>query len=445
MTASLLYIEFAFFILLCVVALYNLRVKPASGLTWRLQPSVLFIIVFGLYTSAMPLSRLMGQSELSDNDLEFMLAHVLAAFGLVAGSYFGGHQTRLYTKIEIHSRREVKIMLAVLTVAVGVLFTWRTLYFVGFDPRNLLERYRFEQEFLESNLGVSDKLLVHMVASVCTFGLIFWDERKDRIYRAIIYATLALVAVVLLLRGNRNPFILLTFPALGVVMQNRPLMLKQGFVLFLVGYAFFQTIAIVRNVGVINREDVDFHLEYYDPLRSELGTSYKVWTAAQTTPFFNERRWGATIFADSIVNQVPATFWPDRPMTAAAKLSFYYYERAGEEVFGLGYSPVLEAYLNFGIYGLFPWFTLFMLALVRFERFLEGRGIFGLCAWAALLPIVINIQRIDAAVALKLYTSFILVFLLLQFFFCALAGSRHVRRAVLLSGTARKAVFRSKF
>jgi oligosaccharide repeat unit polymerase len=440
----LLSIEFAFLLSFCGIALYFLRDGPSGHRIWRLKPSVLFIFGFGIYSSAMPLSRLLGLSAPGENDLEFMLAHLLAAAGILMGSYFSNYRFARPVEFRIQAGLKAKVTLAVLTVALGMVLVGRTLYFVGFKPANLLERYRFEQTLSESEGTTGDKIILFVVSAVCTFGLVFWQKRKDRTYRAITFATLAIVAIVLLIRGNRNPFMLLMFPALGVVMQNRPLKLKWGFVLFLAIYASFQSIAIVRNVGLINRSDIDLQMDYYDPLRSELGTSYNVWTAARTTPFFHERCWGATIFADSIVNLVPATFWPDRPLTAAAKLSVYYYESAGEEVFGLGYSPVLEAYLNFGIYGLFPWFTLLMLALVRLERFLERGGIFGICAWAALLPIVINMQRIDAAVVLKLYSTFLLFFLLLYFFFCAFPRSRTGLRAVRTSGTALLAVSRSK-
>lgn len=424
MNQVLLYLEFGVFVFLCGLALYFRREGPSGRRIWRLKPSLLFIVAFGLYSSAMPVSRLLGLSLVSENDFQFMLAHLLAAGGIVLGSYFGLRRSTPPLEMQIQALSEVKRTLAVLTVAAGLVLIWRTLYFVGFNPANLLERYRFEQDFFESGALVWDKLLVHIVASVCTFGLIFWDQRRDRLYRFVTFSTLGVVAVILLLRGNRNPFILLALPAIGVLLRHRRLALGWGLVVVFAVYCAFQTIAIVRNVGVRNRAEADVQVAYYDPLRSELGTSYNVWMAARTTPFFDQRRWGATFFVNSLVNLVPASIWPNRPPTAAAELSFYYYEKSGDEVFGLGYSPVLEAYVNFGIVGILPWFGLLILALVQLEKFLEEKGGWGICCWAALLPIAVNAQRIDAAVAAKLYLIFVALFLGLHWCFISLPGSR---------------------
>ena len=433
MNEILLHSLYIMFVIVCSVGLLCCREGPPGRRFWRFTPSVLFLASFVLYTSAMPVSRILHLSAPEAIDTEFMAVHLLAAVGLVCAYSLHRSFKPLPPVLPLMPASRKSTIMAVLVLIAMGLFLWRTLHFVGYSVVNLFERYRFEQDAFASDASTWDKIVVHFVSSAAAFALLLFGRRvKSDWQKRVTLAALVVVAVLLLIRGSRNPFLLAFLPSIGILYRHRAFPLGRALLVVLFAYASFQTIAIVRNVGLLNRMDAEIQVSFYDPIRSELGTSYNVWSAAKTTPFFDERHWGKTFFWTSIANMVPSPIWPGRPVTIATDLSFYYFERGGSEteVFGLGFSPVLEALLNFGIMGIAPWFFALGLGLRKIESWLEELGGWAICAWAALLPIAINVQRIDAAIAVKLYLIFIAFFVAFHFMFgdISTATGRQVTR-----------------
>jgi hypothetical protein len=112
---------------------------------------------------------------------------------------------------------------------------------------------------------------------------------------------------------------------------------------------------------------------------------------------------------------VPRAWWPNRPDNPAIAFSRLYFN-TNELTEGLGFSPVLEAYLNFGEFGIIVVFALFTVAITILfdQKKLSLRGIL-LAAFA--LPIMINWNRIDTSTAFKMYSGYIFMAYLLPAIF----------------------------
>jgi hypothetical protein len=137
------------------------------------------------------------------------------------------------------------------------------------------------------------------------------------------------------------------------------------------------------------------HTEFGAPLTT-LGDVMSV------VPVYAEPRLGATYLAAPGL-LVPSAIWPSRPLGAGEWYAATFYADVRARGGAFAFSPVAEAYLNFGPAGVVVIFALAGIVLARLER----RAVthlwtaWGIAGYAVVAPWVLMSPRLDAATALK--------------------------------------------
>jgi hypothetical protein len=222
--------------------------------------------------------------------------------------------------------------------------------------------------------------------------------------------------------GNRNIAI---FILLGMVFcryHGRPQ--SAIFLLIILSGAIFSAAisAVAREYGIVNillGNSTDF--EFTEALRyakryneGEFGTMFRVSRYIGEVESFSYYFPGFSYIFSPIINMIPSAIFPGRPDTIATVFSYAY---AGAErteiIVGLGFSPLAEAKINFGMMIGFPiFFSGVFIAFLSKLSFGPSRDkaivrFFVIAVVAASL----NYFRIDFA----LYVKFILITLIISF------------------------------
>ena len=107
-------------------------------------------------------------------------------------------------------------------------------------------------------------------------------------------------------------------------------------------------------------------------------------------------------YAEAVPNVLPRSLYPgEKPATLNESLASNIGSAdANGSISGWGYSPVAEAYINFGLAGIPLVFAAFSLAFGMMSR-LRGLGPFGLVLCAAITPEMLNLNRINMSHAFQ--------------------------------------------
>jgi hypothetical protein len=170
----------------------------------------------------------------------------------------------------------------------------------------------------------------------------------------------------------------------------------------------FYMLGVVRNIGFSNasREDIVNAAATIDPLYGEFGTSYSVFGRALDLGISDDFLFGESYTVGPVLNLVPHALWSNRPDNLAIAFSKRYFN-TDHLTEGLGFSPVLEAYLNFGRFGIVLVFAVFYTIITQlYDRHQSGR-MRSVMLMAFALPVIINWNRIDISTAFKMYSGFI--------------------------------------
>jgi hypothetical protein len=144
-------------------------------------------------------------------------------------------------------------------------------------------------------------------------------------------------------------------------------------------------------------------------------------------------------YLDAIGVTVPRFIWPDRPMAAGEWYAAHFYPERWETGGAYGFSPVAEAYWNFGIFGVLLIPFVFGVALRWWEdqRMVTRRQPnLGTLAYVLAIPWLAFSWRLDAASVVKNYLVLTLIPALALLAAATVArgvASMH-RQAIRLSG-----------
>ncbi|SHF72125.1 oligosaccharide repeat unit polymerase [Caldanaerobius fijiensis DSM 17918] len=120
-------------------------------------------------------------------------------------------------------------------------------------------------------------------------------------------------------------------------------------------------------------------------------------------------------YVNSIANILPRSLYPGpKPPTIAQDFALFIHNSYMSNfpfVIGWGYSPVAEAYNNFGLFGIFIIFIIYGLIL-SFIRVFKRKGLFGILIYSMILPELMNFNRIDfSSILQELFFNIIGVFI----------------------------------
>jgi oligosaccharide repeat unit polymerase len=158
-------------------------------------------------------------------------------------------------------------------------------------------------------------------------------------------------------------------------------------------------------------------MDRVNPASYEFGSSYLTLVdIVGRVSESDDLRLGST-YLSAIGVLVPRALWPDRPKSLPEWYVTTHYQSLARAGGGLAFSPVAEAYMNFGLGGVLAVFVFVGIAAVRFESFLASqlpRDRTWVLGYALLAPWLVLFYRLDFGSFLKLgilYTLLLFLFL----------------------------------
>jgi oligosaccharide repeat unit polymerase len=416
-----------------VVALFagvSLVVRSVDA-SWRrlYHPWVIIGGLYLLYTLT-PLSSPVIREEQQNTLESFLLVQLLGLLGLAAGSLavYGLWPDRNRGRGHVTFRVDNETALSLTTLTFLGLWLVTFQIYEGGVLRVITSGYLIGQETSGGDVMLYALTTYPLLALI----VISYFVRGPTWEIAIAGGTFA---VLNLLGGHRN----LTMMEIGALLAVHSLRAKRpSYALIFLGgiggFAFLMIVGIYRNLGadglpiflnILERDG----LRIFDPSSQELGTSFNVYRISHETLGRGfEDWWPGESYVRAFLSTIPRQLWPDRPIAIADYFSKLY---AGTGL-GLGFSFNLEAYLNFGVPGVFlVMFALGFFATTVFVRQCSQRlTMFGLSFYASVVFISFNLNRIDFQTVFKMSML--------------LAGSQYIVLRAFTTTTARKASLSSR-
>lgn len=231
----------------------------------------------------------------------------------------------------------------------------------------------------------------------------------------IIFLTLIpflLVLILYLARGDRNPILLFLAPLIASLIKIEKIKIKRLLQLSIIAFSMVQIVEIVRSLGVtlflkLLFDDYTYEIgnqiqnilvgggEFISSIRSfhiYLANNYEFNNYINDFP-------GHSIIFGPILNFFKTLKIVDNYTTIAGEFAVLY-----GKSWGLGFSHQLESFINFGLLGpLFYYIPLGILLTWIGRISALNKSVFWRSIYYLLIPILINMQRIDLAVLSKLY------------------------------------------
>jgi hypothetical protein len=394
-------------VLTTIVSVHLCAISRNDGRRLELTPSLVLAISYGLYTSALPISRLILRTPATPADRAFIAPHLLGAIGIMIGLLPMRRRESgapPFAQLDDLASR-LRPLPVILAISAGILWQLYVLLAqVRGQVAGLLSAYAVGDDYNPGGF-LGTLVVVTSNIAIATIVVAFPTLRRPgALRRIVIFATFCLAGL-FVVRGHRNLLGMLVLPLLALYMIGRPIPARRLVAGVLGGYVFLYAVGVVRNFGLAKIANLSGAVDVrqaFDPLAGEFGTSYSVFTRWRASPIQRDAELGATYTRDVVLNIVPHQIWPDRPPTASIAFSMDYY-RTRNLTLGLGYSPVIEAIANFGIWGILPVFAVFAMLVRRIENAAQSGGFAALLAYAYLIPAVVNWNRIDMATNVKMF------------------------------------------
>ena len=407
-----------YLVLLTLFLVVGIRLCKTRGKTWshyEFSPRLILVISYYMYSSAMPISRLLFDSTPTIYDTEYMIACTLGALGILIGFLcFQKYNARTAGNKDSEQGSQIfrpMVSIIIMSAAVGIVL-FGGMRALGWDLSALLSPRGYESSL---QAGTQEQTLfgqILWVLAVSSTVAVFIGVYKTRENKLIILTLLAagLFSIFYLLRGERLFVGMMILPLTCVYFFSRSVNIEKMLLVCLCGFALLYIVGLARNVGFALLADMTAEIQMFDPLTQEFGAPYRVftiWKEVGDNPLLLGK--GYTI--DVISNIMPKFFWPSRPDTAAVLLSMDYYgvSNVSELSSAWGFSPLVEALINFGRLGIVPVFALSSFLIALLESWFKRQGAWGVSCYAFMIPIVINWNRMDMAITLKMFVIYIVV------------------------------------
>ncbi len=403
----------------------NLVTHRGTGL--QLNPPTILIGSYFLYSTSLPVSRLFFGSSSSEFDLVSLKLHLFGFLGIALGAIASVVVTRRMEKNSIGGKSitapqfsgsislRTGLFGALLLLLAGRYF-WMAMESLNFSIANVLQPYGFEGLEGGGTTDLSNIFVYFGLYSALVFG-VTWDRHIRQLPKSLSVAIYMLVIILMtfwILRGSRNMVTILGLPVIAAIYNNKRLsVIKTIAVGFAISILFYM-LAGVRNIGLSNASRGDFveAVKMIDPMNGEFGTSYGVLDHALGFSDSENLLLGKSYTVDLALNMVPRSWWPNRPDNLAVAFSKRYFN-TDLLTEGLGFTPVLEAYLNFGQFGIIVMFAMFFGIVTILEDRRQLSDIRGIMLMAFALPMLVNWNRIDMSTAFKMYSGYIAMAFLL--------------------------------
>ena len=325
---------------------YNLII--IKELSFKINLQFLFLFAFTLYSIPIEFSKIFYNSIWTEFDLYFLFLNIIALLG-----FTNIYKNRKYINSNpINFNYNNKSFLILFSLLIFSFFIFRSMYYLNFSFANIFKAYLIEGDKFEDEKSTLDVIILFITCSTSFFYNAIIDSMNFKKFTSFIYKLpIIIIFLFLFARGGRNPVLFFIFPIILFYYINYKIHLKYVLFLIIFLFPFTHFIAVVRNYGI---EQIASYSDWganYDPINAEFGTPYRVLQF-----YFNSNNhilyFGKSIFLDPLINLVPIELWPNRPLTIATQFTLDN-TKMDDKAWGLGFSPILEALMNFGIIGVF--------------------------------------------------------------------------------------------
>lgn len=268
----------------------------------------------------------------------------------------------------------------------------------------------FTQVYGEFNADGINSFTV-IIPLLCSSFVLFFNspflEYSDS-YKKIVLVFSIILIVIFLFGGNRNLGMMIAISLMWSKFFRKKFNFFKLIPILFIGLILTSVTAIGRQYGLINyisgnvTVPYDIVIEYVLSVSNgEFGTMARVMDFNREFKFHLNTFPGYSYFVDPLVTLIPTVLWESRPHTVAVEFTKQYWGSLGEGTEGLGFSPILEAKLNFSF--LWPLIFMHISSVLKFLELyisLKSKNIY-YYLFGSISAVSLNFFRIDFAITFK--------------------------------------------
>ncbi|MCZ8230043.1 O-antigen polymerase [Flavobacterium sp.] len=371
-------------------------------------------IGFFLYSFLYLLEKTL-KSQFTDNVKLFSLDVSIAILAFLLGNFFTqifirnklttfnyfdlGSDDKLFNKKKITNKN---VIVAVLILAF-LLQIYMNMIFGGWATYFTQVYGEFKAEGINS--------FTVIIPLLCSSFVLFFNspflEYSD-FYKKIVLVFSLILIIIFLFGGNRNLGMMIAISLLWSKFFRKKFNFFKLIPILFIGLIVTSITAIGRQYGLINylvgsvSVPYDVVIEYVLSVSNgEFGTMARVMDFNREFNFHLNTFPGYSYFVDPIVTLIPTVLWENRPHTVAVEFTKQYWGSLGEGTEGLGFSPILEAKLNFSFF--WPLIFMYISSVLKFLELyvsLKSKNIY-YYLFGSISAVSLNFFRIDFAITFK--------------------------------------------
>lgn len=405
--------------LLVLLILFWFRVYNRQAFSGKVKLDMSLFIGIGwlLYSFFYLLEKILRE-EVLDSDVEFATDCVIAIGLLTLGSLVC-HILFVYRykvnikPVIINEKRNINFFSAFLVSAI-VLLCLNIYIKMVFGGWNIYFTQVYG-EYLSDGLNSLTVLIPLLCVSyILVFNSTIVFNYGGMTKRLILFFSIVLI-VIFLMGGNRNLAMMMLISLFWAKFYKRDVNIYLLFPVIVLGMFAAAVNAVARNYGLLNVLSGSVSVDKNDVQRFALAVSEgEFGTMARVSQYFNEfefhypLRFGYSYLVEPLVNLIPSSLFPSRPTTVAVEFTKQYWGGLDQGTIGLGFSPLIEAKINFYNFWGIVFFSMgFILKFLKLYTKSLKREITDYLLFGSLCAISLNFFRIDFAITLKF---FVLVF-----------------------------------
>jgi hypothetical protein len=398
----------AIFVVSCLAGLYAVKERYVGYNCF----TAIFVAFFTAYGLVVPVADVLGLESLTQYypsphaTGRYLLHFGLAVVGLAAG--LGATWLVLPRKsyaVAPHAARGADtrpLFVAALALAVlASLFELINLQRIGGLPAVGFGKIAYQTKVDALTFTLPSYIVGNVAVAAMSLHVVSeWDRARNAVRARITLFILVLMpalvlAIVLTRRSELVAWILIVF--VGATWTRNIRRVGAGLAaVIVVGYLVAPVLAVRYGYTPLERAWWNEFARRINPATDEFATPFGAYNEYTTKVPDEPLRWGCT-YLDGFATAVPSTLWTgEKPKQIDMEVrdrAFPAYARAG----GLqspGFSPLLEALINFGTWGVAPTFVVFGLLLGAFELLRARlRPVVMPMAYLSFLPIAQTFHR----------------------------------------------------
>lgn len=337
------------------------------------------------------------------NNIQFFIIYTILANLFFLLGYLLCNYNKI-TKYQSVTNKKLKLVnnlfvIKLFSYSLIIIFLWSFFNNIGnFD--NLFSAYLVGEKNSDSNYFQKIILVTSSILS-CVFIVNFLYLKNKYIY---IFSYM--ISILFILRGNRNLLAICFLPYLIYLFNTKrikPFYLTFIFIFFI---SIGQLLDLIRAIGFNNLDNLKVN---FIPSEGEFGQTIRG-IDLYFSSYHNYLLLGRTYSFDVISNFLTTFGYSFIPLSTITSTLW-----SDNIIYGYGFSHQLESYINFNIFGIFI-YLIFGSIVAIIDNLRHSTKISSLSLHYLFYPFLLNFQRIDFPVLLKIFMPAFLFIFIIKFF-----------------------------